>query len=114
MLVDNETWSAAEQFAAVLRDNDAAIVMGTRTGGAGSGHLYGKSPITLSHSGATLELPNCVRFRKDGSNEVNGIVPDVATGMRWNDGPRFAGQLTAARLPDAIARAQEVATLQSR
>jgi hypothetical protein len=41
VLVDNETWSAAEQFAALLQDNSAAIVMGTRTGGAGCGHLYG-------------------------------------------------------------------------
>ncbi len=112
VLVDDETWSAAEQFASLLRDNDAAIVMGTRTGGAGCGHLYGNNPVTLKNSGAKLEMPNCVRLRRDGSNEVSGIVPDVPTGVRWNDGPSYAGRLTAARLPDAIAQAE--AQLRSR
>lgn len=112
VLVDDETWSAAEQFASLLRDNNAAIVMGTRTGGAGCGHLYGNNPVTLKHSGAKFEMPNCVRLRRDGSNEVSGIVPDVATGVRWNDGPSYAGRLTAARLPDAIAQAE--AQLRSR
>lgn len=106
VLVDNETWSAAEQFAALLQDNSAAIVMGTRTGGAGCGHLYGNDPVTLSNSGAKLELPNCARFRKDGSNEVGGVVPDVSTGVRWNDGPAYAGRLTAVHLPEAIAQAE--------
>jgi Peptidase family S41 len=105
VLVDSETWSAAEQFTALLRDNDAAIVMGTRTGGAGCGHLDGNDPVILAHSGAMLELPNCARFRKDGSNEVNGIVPDIVTGVRWNDGTAFAGHLTASRLPEAVALA---------
>lgn len=106
VLVDDETWSAAEQFTAVLRDNDAALVMGTRTGGAGCGHLWGMEPIVLTHSRAVLELPNCARLRRDGRNEVGGIVPDVPTGARWNDGPGFAGRLTGARLADAIAAAR--------
>jgi len=105
VLVDSETWSAAEQFTALLRDNDAAIVMGTRTGGAGCGHLYGNVPVTLAHSGARLELPNCTRLRRDGGNEVSGIVPDVPTGARSNDGAAYAGRLTAARLPEAMAQA---------
>ncbi len=108
VLVDDETWSAAEQFTALLRDNDAAIVMGTRTGGAGCGRIYGGDPVTLTHSKAKLELPNCARFRKDGSNEVSGIVPDVATGVRWNDGPAYAGRLTLNRLPEALAQADSL------
>lgn len=106
VLVDDETWSAAEQFAALLRDNDAAIVLGTRTGGAGCGHLYGNNPVVLKNSKAQFEMPNCARLRRDGSNEVSGIVPDVSTGVRWNDGPAFAGRLTAARLLDAVAQAE--------
>lgn len=106
VLVDSETWSAAEQFAALLQDNNAAIVMGTRAGGAGCGHLYGNDPVTLSYSGAKLEMPNCARFRKDGSNEVGGVVPDVPTGVRWNDGPAYAGRLTAVHLPEAITQAE--------
>lgn len=109
ILVDSETWSAAEQFAALMQDNGAGIVMGTRTGGAGCGHMYGNNPVTLSHSGAKLEIPNCARFRRDGTNEVGGIVPDVPTGVRWNDGPAYAGRLTAAHLPAAIAQAEALA-----
>lgn len=105
VLVDDETWSAAEQFAALLQDNAAAIVMGTRTGGAGCGHLYGDDPVVLPYSKAELSMPNCARFRKDGSNEVGGVVPDVPTGVRWNDGPAYAGRLTSKRLSDAIAQA---------
>ncbi len=105
VLVDNETWSAAEQFTALLQDNEAAIVIGTRTGGAGCGHLDGNDPITLKYSQAKLELPNCVRLRKDGSNEVRGVVPDVSTGVRWNDGPTFAGRLTFSRLSEALVKA---------
>jgi hypothetical protein len=59
----------------------------------------------LKHSGAKLELPNCVRFRKDGNNEVSGIVPDVYTGVRWNDDPTFAGRITFSQLPEALAKA---------
>lgn len=114
VLVDSETWSAAEQFTALLRDNDAAVVMGIRTGGAGCGHLHGKAPITLTHSRAVLELPNCARFRKDGSNEVSGIVPDVPTGVRWNDGTAYAGRLTAARLPEAVLQAKAMFARQAR
>jgi hypothetical protein len=106
VLVDDQTWSAAEQFAALMQDNNAAVVMGTRTGGAGCGHIDGNDEITLSYSGAKLELPNCARFRKDGSNEVGGIVPDIPTGVRWNDGAAYAGQITATRLPDAIKHAE--------
>jgi hypothetical protein len=36
---------------------------------------------------------------------VSGVVPDILTGVRWNDGPSFAGHLTLSRLPDAIAKA---------
>ncbi|MFS0737108.1 S41 family peptidase [Sphingomonas sp. 1P06PA] len=106
VLVDSETWSAAEQFTALLQDNGAAIVMGTRTGGAGCGHLYGNDPVTLTHSGAKLEMPNCARLRKDGSNEVSGIIPDISTGVRWNDGPSYAGRLTAGHFPEAVAKAE--------
>lgn len=114
VLVDDQTWSAAEQFAALMQDNSAAVVMGTRTGGAGCGHLDGNDAITLPHSGAQLELPNCARFRKDGSNEVSGIVPDTPTGVRWNDGAAYAAQITATRLPDAIRRAQTLLRNKSR
>jgi len=109
VLVDGETWSAAEQFAALLQDNRAAIVLGARTGGAGCGHTYGGTPVTLARSGAVLRVPDCVRFRRDGSNEVRGILPDVALPIRSNDGARFRARLIEAALPEALARASALA-----
>jgi hypothetical protein len=102
VLVDDETWSAAEQFAAVLQDNRAAVILGSRTGGAGCGHTNGGTPTTLKNSGAKLELPDCVRFRTDGSNEVAGVIPDILVGMRANDGQPFKARLIEAHLPAAL------------
>jgi hypothetical protein len=106
VLVDQETWSAAEEFAAILQDNGVAIVMGARTGGAGCGHTNGGTPTTLTNSRAILKLPDCVRFRADGSNEVRGILPDVIVASRANDGVRFRADLLAAKLPAAIKQAK--------
>ncbi|RYE04003.1 MAG: hypothetical protein EOP61_02320 [Sphingomonadales bacterium] len=106
LLVDNETWSAAEEVAAMLADNKVAVVMGARTGGAGCGYSWGGTPTKLAYSGATLEVPDCVRYRADGSNEVRGVIPDVLTGVRANDGPKLRAELTAAKLSEAIARAR--------
>jgi C-terminal processing protease CtpA/Prc len=106
VLVNQRTFSAAEEVAALLQDNRAAVILGERTGGAGCGHTAGGTPTTLPHSRAVLELPDCVRFRADGSNEVNGVVPDVPTGQRGTDAPAFAARLVAARLPEAVAAAR--------
>jgi hypothetical protein len=103
---DQETWSAAEEFAALLQDNRAAVLVGARTGGAGCGHTWGGTPTVLSNSGATLQLPDCVRFRADGSNEVRGVLPDLVVAVRGNDGRGFAARLFEAALPAAIAQAE--------
>ena len=105
VLVDQETWSAAEQFTALLQDSRVATIVGARTGGAGCGYTWGGTPTTLRHSGATLLLPDCARFRADGSNEVAGIVPDVTIGWRATDSAAFRSRLLEAALPTAVARA---------
>lgn len=111
VLVDQETWSAAEEFAAVLQDNKAAVVLGARTGGAGCGYTWGGHPTILTNSGAILRLPDCVRYRADGSNEVRGIVPDVLTAIRANDGAGLRARMTAEHLPAAIAQAKALAAV---
>ena len=77
VLVDRETWSAAEYFAAILQDNKAATIVGELTGGAGCGYTNGGIPAALRHSHAVVKMPDCVRLRKDGSDEVNGVIPDI-------------------------------------
>ncbi|MDB5442545.1 MAG: peptidase, partial [Phenylobacterium sp.] len=105
VLVDGDTWSAAEEFTAELQDNRAAVIMGARTGGAGCGHTDGGDPTTLRNSGAVLLLPDCVRLRADGSNEVTGVRPDVAVDLHGHDGARRQATLWAQKLPDAVRRA---------
>lgn len=102
VLVDQETWSAAEEFAAVLQDNHAATVIGEPTGGAGCGHTDYAEPVTLSHSGAKLSLPDCARLRADGSNEVRGIVPDIALAWGRHDGPGRRAAALAQKLSQLL------------
>jgi hypothetical protein len=104
VLMDRNTGSAASEFAAVLQDNRAAIVMG-EPAGAGCGHTNGGTPTTLANSKATLEVPDCARLRADGSNEVMGILPDVAVAFSAVDGAHLRGARFMAKLPEAVERA---------
>ena len=108
VLTDQETWSAAEQFAALLQDNRAALIVGERTGGAGCGYSWGGTPTTLAHSGAVLRVPDCARLRADGSNEVRGILPDLVIPWRANDGRAFRARLLQQALPEAVERSQRL------
>lgn len=85
VLVDQGTWSSAEYFAAMLRDNEAATIIGEPTGGAGCGYTDGGIQTFLKNSGARIRVPDCVRLRADGTNEVAGITPDVLIPWRTND-----------------------------
>jgi len=104
VLVDSGSASSSEEFAAELQDNGAALIMGEPTYGAGCGHTDGGTPTTLANSHATLELPDCVRLRADGSNEVRGVLPDVLVGFRKGDGPHLRAAAFLAKLPEALAR----------
>ena len=105
VLVDGGTGSAAEEFTAVLQDNKAAVIVGAPTAGAGCGHTNGGTPTELTHSHGIFEVPDCVRIRLDGSNEVRGIDPEVLVGFRSNDGIRRKGVRLAAALPQAVSAA---------
>ncbi|HLM02983.1 MAG TPA: S41 family peptidase [Pyrinomonadaceae bacterium] len=85
ILVDQGTWSSAEYFAAMLRDNNAAVIIGEPTGGAGCGYTNGGIRTYLKNSRARIKIPDCVRLRADGTNEVAGITPDLLISWRPND-----------------------------
>jgi len=102
VLVNGYTGSAAEEFAAVLQDNRAAVIMGAPTAGVGCGHTDGGTPTVLKNSGAVLEVPDCARIRADGTNEVAGIQPDVLVGVPSNDGSRRNAIRVAEKLPEAV------------
>ncbi|MGH9833209.1 MAG: S41 family peptidase [Blastocatellia bacterium] len=77
VLVDRGTASAAEYFAATLHDNGVATIAGEKTLGSGCGYTNGGLRLTLPNSGLRAQMPDCVRYRKDGSNEVEGVTPDL-------------------------------------
>ncbi|HEX8815159.1 MAG TPA: S41 family peptidase [Terriglobales bacterium] len=106
VLVDGNSGSSSEEFAALLQDNRAAVIMGELTVGVGCGHTDGGTPTTLSHSGAQLIVPDCVRLRPDGVNEVRGVMPDVVVGFQRGDGPHLRATAFLALLPQAVERAR--------
>lgn len=86
VLVNHETHSSAEQFAALLRDNGRALVVGIPTSGAGCGTFTDLgTTFTLPSTGAQVHAPDCVRLRRDGTNERDGIVPDQLVPWRRSD-----------------------------
>jgi hypothetical protein len=82
VLVDGNTASAAELFAATLQDNRRATIIGSPTFGSGCGYTGGGIAIRLANSGAVVKVPDCVRLRADGTNEVVGVDPDVLVAWR--------------------------------
>jgi hypothetical protein len=84
VLVDRSTASDSEQFTAMLRDNEAARVIGERTMGVGCGYTNGGLELTLPHAAVVVRVPDCVRYRADGTSEAEGIQPDVT--VPWLDG----------------------------
>ncbi|MBU6452828.1 MAG: hypothetical protein KGS72_13665 [Cyanobacteria bacterium REEB67] len=87
ILVDGRTASSAEYFVSMLVDNGAAAVIGSPTNGAGAGYTDGGIPTILKNSGGNVKMPDCVRFRADGSNEVLGFAPDPLIPWGLNDSP---------------------------
>jgi len=100
VLVDGRTASASEYFAAILRDNDAALLLGAPTLGAGGGYVDGGAPLVLDHCGFTLRVPNCCRFRRDGTNEMEPMAPDVAIDLEADDAMRQVARAMAQQLDD--------------
>jgi hypothetical protein len=87
ILIDGRTASSSEAFTAMLRDGGAAIIVGQPSLGAGCGYTNGGIPTILENSRLKIKMPDCVRLRADGSNEIGGITPDVIVPWRANDSP---------------------------
>ncbi|MNU92991.1 Peptidase family S41 [compost metagenome] len=92
VLTDAKTASSAEMFAARLQDNRIARVVGSTTGGYGCGFMSPPPPRALPHSQLRMRIPNCVRLRADGSDEVAGISPDLPIDMPANASARARAQ----------------------
>jgi hypothetical protein len=99
ILVDGGTASAAEELPAVLADNGAARVAGERTFGAGCGYTNGGIGFALPHSGLQVHAPDCARYRRDGTNEVEGVAPDAP--LPWSE---LGGDERARALVEVLAK----------
>ena len=74
VIVNGSSYSAAEFFAAVLREYDWAVVVGQQTCGKG----YYQNTIKLS-DGSAVNLSTGKYFTPNGTNltEVGGLTPDI-------------------------------------
>lgn len=77
VLTNTRSYSSAEMFAAVVQDNQIGKIVGQKTGGDGCGFMDSGEPLQLTHSRMRFRMPNCVRLRADGRDEVAGVVPDL-------------------------------------
>jgi hypothetical protein len=102
VLVDQNSASSTELLAAMLQDADKALIIGAPSQGSGCGWTMPREDVTLAHSGGTLLMPDCARFRKDGRNELDGIEPDILVGFRTYDTPRQRVGRLLSRLPAAL------------
>ncbi|RIV71563.1 S41 family peptidase [Flagellimonas aequoris] len=80
---DRGSGSATEGFTSILQSNEAAIIVGETSYGAGCGYTNGGQEVVLEHLDLVVKMPDCVRLRKDGTNEIYGIKPDIAIG--WEE-----------------------------
>ena len=78
ILADRDTASAAEEFITWARDNGRAKMGGEKTHGSGCGYMDGGHAFAFKAANIHLMMPNCSRFTRDGTNEIEGQAPDVA------------------------------------
>jgi Peptidase family S41 len=102
VLVNGDSASSSEWFAAMLQDSHAATTLGSPTSGAGCGHVTDAPPVKLARSGGAVSMPDCWRLRANGENEVGGVEPDVLIGFRSHDSLSEATARLAHSLPQAL------------
>ena len=96
ILADRGTGSASEDFVAWLQQNRVAKVIGERTAGAGCGYVNGGTRTQFRASPFDVMMSNCARFLDDGTNEIEGIAPDIEIPMHLDDADQQAAALAAA------------------
>lgn len=94
-LVDDRTASAAEDIVARHLDSKTATIIGGHTHGSGCGYVNDGIRFFLPHSGLDVRVPDCIRERADGTNEVVGIEPDIKMDINGLNQPEFLGELIA-------------------
>ena len=96
VVIDGATASASEQFVTLLQANDAATIVGETSLGAGCGYTRGGIQLYLEHLELRVRMPDCMRFRADGENEIAGVEPDLVGWSTGTKGKERARSLAAA------------------
>jgi hypothetical protein len=107
VVMDQASASATELFAALLRDNGAATLVGERSWGAGCGYTNGGVQLELPAVAMTLRAPDCARLRATGENERAGLAPDLR--LDWEEKDRAEKARMALAAAAATARASRPA-----
>jgi hypothetical protein len=103
-VTDSHTYSAAEQFASSFQTNRIGKTVGERTAGDGCGFVAYLPPLVLPNSHLAFRLPNCVRLRADGADEVAGVPPDLGVTPLKDESPRARAARIAETIADDLAR----------
>jgi hypothetical protein len=98
VLTNAATYSSAEMFAALSQDRRIAKTVGTKTGGDGCGFVEDTPPIVLAHANLRFRIPNCMRLRADGTNEVAGVAPNLGVPETAGESPRARAMATLAKV----------------
>ena len=85
VMINKDSYSAAEFFAAALQEYDKAVVVGEKTCGKG----YSQQSFPLSHGGCLNISTNCYYTPKGESLIGKGVIPDVAVSLKEEDLQRF-------------------------
>jgi len=83
IIQDKYSASATEEFTSLLQSNNAGIIIGENSQGLGCGYSNGGIKIELKNIALSVRMPDCVRYRKDGKNEIYGINPDIK--VNWDE-----------------------------
>ena len=100
--------SASEQFATLLQYNRSATIVGETSYGAGCGYTNGGIRLHLENTSLRVWMPDCVRVRADGENELSGVEPDLAG---WEPGTK--GKDRARSLVEVLGNVQSDAAADS-
>ena len=85
VLVAGKSASAAEDFAYWLSGSGVAMLVGERTFGAGCGYMDGGWAYQFRAIDGHVMMPNCSRYTAEGSNQIEGLEPDVT--FEWSRSP---------------------------
>ena len=106
VVTDSHTYSAAELFASSFQTNRIGKTVGERTGGDGCGFVTELPPLVLPNSRLAFRMPNCVRLRADGTDEVAGVPPDLGVTALKEESPRARAARMAETIADDLAKAR--------